>query len=130
MALEANEIISAQVVMRTAAGQAPGDAAPITAANIREHAPAAEAVARVADALSQAGFDVGALAGVSFSITGPVDLFRRVFQAPLRRRPDGGVEVVRQDGAANSELPLDALPASYRSLIAAVVFPPPPEWMP
>jgi hypothetical protein len=81
-------------------------------------------------AFAAAGFEVGALVGNNFSITGPTSLFEKFFQVQLARTHRGGLQGVRDDGSACEELPTVALPAPLREQVAAVTFTPPPDFGP
>lgn len=130
-------LASAQVILQSASGRAiRGDTA-ITSENIAEFVPAPEAVARCQSAFRSAGFEIGNMVGVSFSITGTVDTFESYFQIRLRPADSGGFEAVDSNGEASRELPLGALPPALGTLIVAVTFESPAElhgsptgWMP
>jgi hypothetical protein len=79
---------------------------------------------------ADAGFEVGALVGNSFSITGPLALFEQVFKTQLRRTERGGLQSAQKKGAASEELPISALPAALRKQLATVTFTRPPDFGP
>jgi hypothetical protein len=108
---------AALVVLRPAGG---GDVTgePITAATVREHQPDPQAAERARRAFADAGFEVGPLVGISFSIAGP----RRLLES---RFP--GFDELEGTGA---ELPLDRLPADTADAVAAVVSEKPPDFGP
>lgn len=121
--------VSAQVLLRSASGRTlDGDVA-ITSANVGDYAPAPEAVLLAQRALREAGFEVGAMIGISFSIAAPARHFEDVFGVPLRVGHDGGVH--RQDvdvsGGSELELPLRPLPPEVRAVVSAITFTPPAE---
>jgi hypothetical protein len=130
MSLQNQQIVSAQVVLRPASGKPIDGQTAITAANIKEYVPSAEAVARAQRAFKAAGFDVGPVMGNSFPITAPASTFERVFQTRLRRQEPGGVEAVSDDGSARYELPRQGLSPEIESLVLAVTFTPPPDFGP
>jgi hypothetical protein len=109
-------LISAQVLLKPASGTMPRDV-DITAENIGSLAPAPEAAAEVARALAGAGFEVGPVVGLSFSISARRSVFDRFF----------GIESA---GATKGTIPLDRVPALARRHVAAVTFPPPPDFGP
>ncbi len=123
--MEDREVISAQVVLRSASGRAPDGASAITAATLAEFAPAPEAVARAVEGFRESGFQVGSAVGNSFSITAPAGTFRRVFGVPVHRTDRGGLA-----GPDGETLRLDDLPAALSGLLAAVTFVPPPDFGP
>lgn len=125
MALEDQEVISAQVVLRSASGRAPDGESTITAATLAEFAPAPEAVARAVEGFREKGFEVGSAVGNNFSITAPAGTFERVFGAPVHRTERGGLA-----GPDGETLRLDELPDSLSGLLAAVTFVPPPDFGP
>jgi hypothetical protein len=127
MANPRNEpLASAQVVLRSASGRAPTGSDVISAETLGEFLPTPDAVEKVKQFFTAAGFDVGSVVGNSLSITAPAQLFERVFKARPRRLPSGGLSV----RGGGTELPLDALPAPVRAHIAAVAFPEPPAFGP
>ncbi len=120
---------SAQVILRSASGKVIDGATSITSQNVREFAPSDESVVRAAEAFAAAGFDVGAMVGISFSISAPVGRFEQVFKTRLRQER-GGLEAIQDDGSGSYELPLHGLPESLASLVVAVAFTPPPDFGP
>lgn len=120
--------VSAQVILRSASGRRVDGNVQITAANVADFAPAPEHVAAAQETLSQSGFEVGAMIGISFSITAPARLFEHVFGVALQV---DGANVRRKDTEAldgsELELPLHSLPSELRALISTVAFSPPAE---
>jgi hypothetical protein len=107
--------LSAQVLLRSASGEAPAGDAVITAATLERYLPSPEAAERVRDRLARAGFEVGPLVGNSFSITAPVETFEKNFGSGVREAAEKG-----------QEIPADDLPRE----VAAVTFTPPPDFGP
>lgn len=124
------EVLSAQVVLKPASGKSLQGTDVITAKNIQEYAPSAQAIAQVPAIFQALGFEVSAVVGNSFSITAPASTFEQVFHTQLRRQDKGTVQVVSEAGVNNYELPLAALPQSVTPLIAAITFTPPPDFGP
>lgn len=125
----AESSVSAQVLLRSASGRVlDGDVA-ITSANVGDYAPAPEDVLVAQRALRGAGFEVGAMIGISFSITAPAPHFEDVFGVPLRVGHDGGVRRQDIDASDSSELelPLRSLPPEVRAVVSAITFTPPAE---
>lgn len=110
-----NPPLSAQVLLRSASGEAPAGDEVITAETLERHLPSAEAAERVRERLSRAGFEVGPLVGNSFSITAPVKTFEKVFGTGVREAAEQG-----------REIPAAGLPRE----VAAVTFTPPPDFGP
>lgn len=108
--------LSAQVLLKTASGEAPQDA-DLTSARLASVVPPASVVAAITRSLASAGFEVGPFVGLSVSIAGPRSLFESVF----------GLTAAELKGG---EIPLRRLPADIRSGVAAIVFPPPPDFGP
>jgi hypothetical protein len=129
MSLKKAQIVSALVVMRPASGKPLGRAV-ITAETLGQFVPSVDAVARVKQAMTDRGFEVGDLVGISFSITAPVRTFETVFRARLRREPRGGIEVVQADGSGSYQLPLQELPQTIAENVESVTFTPPPDFGP
>lgn len=127
MSLNPEEIVSAQVLLRSATGRSPLEAGAITSENIDEFAPPPAAAAEVADAFRSLGFEVGPLVGISFSITGPAHRFVTVFGVTLCQTGDEGVACLRPGGAADLELPLDKVAVEMVQAVHTVTFTPPDE---
>src|SRR5213596_2716200 len=85
MAIDSRDVATAQVVLRSATGRTPDGNALITAETIKDFTPSSEAVARATTFFESAGFEVGPLAGISFSISAPTSRFQETFKTQLRR---------------------------------------------
>jgi hypothetical protein len=109
-------VVSAQVLLRPKGGVLPRDA-DLTAANINAIRPAPEAVAAVTRTFAAAGFEIGVVVGLSFSITARRSAFDAYFG-------------IANAGAQPGEVPLDRVPAAARHAVAAITFPPPPDFGP
>lgn len=124
-------MLSAQVMLRSASGKAPGGETLVTAENVHEYAPAPEAAEALRRAYAEAGFEVGGLVGNSFSVTGPAATFEKVFKVDLRRDEGRGVTArAEAGGEAGYEIPLEHAPARLARGVAAVTFTPPPDFGP
>jgi hypothetical protein len=121
---------SAQVVLRPASGQTIRGDVPITSQNLKDYLPSQENAARVKQFFAGAGFEVGLLVGISFSITAAVELFESTFQTRLRLEERGGVTALGPNRTASYELPLQALPHEIANNIEAVTFTPPIDFGP
>jgi hypothetical protein len=115
MAKKKESPLSAQVLLRSARGEAPAGDAVITAETLERYLPSTEAAERVREELSRAGFEVGQLVGNSFSITAPVKTFEKAFGTGVREAAKAGTEL------SAAGLPRD---------VAAVTFTPPPDFGP
>jgi len=124
------QLLSAQVVLKSATGKAFDGQTAITAENIAEYSPSQDTVAAAAAGFSEAGFEVGNMVGNSFSITGPKSTFEKFFEIKLQVEDSGEVKLASKDGGGGYELPLNALPRNLSQLIHAVTFSPPPEFGP
>jgi hypothetical protein len=130
MSLEKEQVVSAQVVLRSASGKVIDSETTITSENIQDFAPSPETVAKASQAFAALGFDVGEMVGISFSISATVGTFEQVFKTTLRQDEQGGIEAVQADGSGSYELLLDALPDSLTNLVVAVTFTPLPDFGP
>lgn len=132
MATRKKETLSAQVVLRAAGGRAPDAETAVTAENVHEYTPAPETAEAARRAYAEAGFEVGAVVGNSFSITAPATTFEKVFKVKTSRDEAEGVKARGASGGAEAgyELPLDKLPAGLARGVAAVTFTPPPDFGP
>lgn len=129
--------LSAQALLRSKSGARVRGDVPITSENIAGYAPAAEDAAAAQEAFRAAGFDVGDMVGISFSITAPAIVFESFFRVTLHTAKDGTVTMTGAtppataggEGRAGSEqeLPLAALPSSLAARLEAVTFMPPAD---
>ena len=98
------------------AGGGPIDPVRLTAEHIAEYQPPPEAVAQATSWFSTAGFEVGPVVGLSFSITARTESFEQAFG--VAPPPPG------------QPYPLDRLPATVRDVVAAVSAPEPIDFGP
>ena len=118
-------------MLRSAGGRSPGAETAVTAENVHEYTPDPEAAEAARRAFAEAGFEVGAVVGNSFSITAPASTFEKVFKVKASRDEAEGVKArARSGGEAGYEIPLDNLPAGLARGVAAVTFTPPPDFGP
>ena len=80
----------AQVILRPASGQRITGESVITAETLYLYAPRPESAATASRAFSDAGFEVGPVAGVGFSLSGSRELFSRFFQVEVADAAEGG----------------------------------------
>ena len=73
----------------------------------------------VAEEFRKAGFQTGAIIANNFAITGPLDLFERYFNIPLRP----AAATAQPGRSLPSSLPLDRLPDTIRPFVRAIGFP-------
>jgi hypothetical protein len=109
---------------------APTDPTAATARSIEALRPAAEVVERARRAFESLGFRSHPGAGHAFSIEADADRFEATFKVHLTVRDDGGMRVASATGQTLSSLPLDALPATLRPQLDAIVFSEPPAFGP
>jgi hypothetical protein len=128
--IDKQQFISAQVVLRPASGRVADGKAVITSETIKDFVPSVEVANSVMQGFNATGFQLGSLAGNSFSITAPVNTFERVFHTQFRRDGRGGVEAMRDDGSGTYELTLHTLPTAMSQHIVAVTFTQPPAFGP
>ena len=125
------QLISAQVVLKSASGKSVDGKTAITSENIADYAPSPSSAASAAAGFSEAGFEVGNMVGNSFSVTAPKRTFEKFFKIKLQAEERGDVKVAATKGAtAGYEIPLKALPGNLSQLVAAVTFSPPPDFGP
>ncbi len=122
--LKKNEIVSAQVLLATAE---PLNASKLTAQEIHRVIPPTSIVEKVQADFAEAGFEVGKMVGLSFSITAPVRVFERIFKTKLSRDARGGI-IISPGGA--ELLPLSKLSLALAQNIEAVTFTSPPDYGP
>lgn len=122
MSIPDSEIIHALVVLAPA-GRPAG--APSTA-NLGEWQPPPGAAQTATTLLRQLGFTVEPSGANALRIGGRAGLFHNVFQAVLKKTELGGVVC----GDESPDLPLAALPAALRAVVAAAGFEQPPEFGP
>ena len=124
------EVVSAQVLLRSATGKVIKSDSVITAETIKDFAPSPETVTKARRAFAAAGFEIGPTVGISFSITASVRQFDQLFEITLKLPSNGRVEVVKNNVSMGYELPLDGLPRSISDLVVAVTFTPPTDFGP
>jgi hypothetical protein len=123
-----NQIASALVILRSHSGKRVRPEVPITSENIAEYTPSPQDVAAARDVFRAAGFEVGEMVGISFTITAPLTRFEQYFGTRLRIDQRGAVALVGADAPVGGlELPLDRLPATLTDRVIAVTFSPPAE---
>lgn len=130
MIISADEIVSAQVVLRSATGNPVDGSSVITVKTLGEYLPSPEAVARGMAFFTSQGFMVEAAVGISFSISAPAEIFVRQFGVNLCRSTDGGIKTCTGGEEGDYELPLDSLPEDIREITLAITFTPPPAFGP
>lgn len=123
------DIVSAQVILRPADGRDIPLNAAITAESLTRYLPSKEAASRVIEFFRKAGFTVGPLVGISFSISGTAATFQSLFEVDLQR-DQHGVRTANPAGAAGYQLPVDSLPDQVRAEVSSVTFSPPPDFGP
>ena len=84
-----------------------GQVTEVTAATRGEWKPESKNVERARRALTELGFELGPLVGVSFSITGPRELFERVF--PDFERKEGTGKSFDLSGIGDAAESLEAI---------------------
>src|SRR5687767_13675134 len=109
--------LSAQVLLQPASGRELAGDSVITTETLGHYQPSPEAAERVRERYSRAGFEVGPLVGVSFSITAPASVFEKVFKGGVREAVKKGLELSTKE-----------LPRELAEDIAAVTFTPPPDF--
>jgi len=108
----------------------PAEAGAAIASRADEFRAPAESVDRALRAFAALGFKTGPCVGNSFSIEGSKALFKTHFDVRLKPRADGGIDFEGPAGTASGSLPLDALPATLRQQLKAVLFTEPPAFGP
>jgi len=112
--------VVAQVLLRAASGERPGEHVPITAATLDALRPPAGASDVVARYFADHGFAVDLTVPVLVGIRASVAQFDAHFGVELVTGPDGGVTLKRPVDADPRLLPLTALPPAIRSLVATI----------
>jgi hypothetical protein len=120
--------ISAQVILPPVQGKLDGSTR-VTSETVQSLAPSPDHVARTRKAFEEAGFEVSKLYGISFSITGPLELFEDFFKTSIKQDESQGTYLVK-DKTVTYELPLQNLPAHLREHLTTVTFSPPPDFGP
>lgn len=129
MESQSRRMLSAQVALKPASGRSIDGRTVITSENIREYLPSSESVLAAQRAFVDAGFEVAAPVGTSFSITAPASTFERVFNVKIESDGRGSARVASDD-KGNYELPLSSLSEALREIVTAVTFSPPPDFGP
>jgi hypothetical protein len=116
-------MITAMVVLAAASGAALPRDGSVTSATVGAHAPDPGAAAAAADRFRAAGFEVGNIVGVAFSVTGEPALFEKVFGYAVEIN-DAGEPFFETDAGSTRELPAAGLPDALALGVEAVVFSP------
>jgi hypothetical protein len=116
MARKRKSNISAQVVLKSASGKAPAEEL-ITSDNVQEYLPSHATAESARQAFTAAGFEVGPMAGNSFSISAASEKFVDFFGSKVE--PDKELE-----------LALGEIPTALRQKLIAVTFTRPPDFGP
>jgi len=125
------QLISAQVVLKSASGKSFDGHTAITAENIADYSPSHDSAIAAAAGFRAAGFEVGNMVGHSFSITASLSKFEKFFKVELQEKDSGEVQLASApDDLGLHKLPLKALPRDLAQLVAAVIFSPPPDFGP
>ena len=130
MPVSKKSIVSAQVILRPASGQAINGRLVISTDNIAELAPSTGAVAAVTEKFRSKGFEIGPLVGISFSVTGSIRTFTEFFGMQIRLGKDRAYEFMAKDKVVGHELTGEDLPEGLRKFVQAVAFPLPPDFGP
>lgn len=130
MVIPPDEIVSAQVVLRSATGKTVDGSSVITGKTLGEYLPSPEAVASAMAFFTAQGFVTDAAVGISFSITASAATFARQLGVSLCRSTDGGIKTCAGGEYGSYELPLDSLPENIREITVAITFTPPPAFGP
>lgn len=123
------QVISAQVVLRSASGKSIRGQPAISTRNLKDYLPSAETIHTVTTAFAAAGFEVSPVVGISFAITAPVSTFEKVFKRRILSDARGGIRA-EGEGQVPEELPVQSLPREIAERIEAVTFTPPPDFGP
>lgn len=124
------QVLSAEVLLKSASGKRVTGKSVITAETLKDYAPSQETVTAARNGFANLGYQTGSMVGISFSITAPVSVFEHTFRVKLREGKKGGIEVVRSGSPIGLELPIDSLPAALQSLVTSITFTPPPDFGP
>jgi hypothetical protein len=130
MPMSKDSVISAQVILRPASGQAIDGSVVISANNLAEFAPSPGTISSVAAEFRSQGFEIGPCVGVSFSVTGSIRTFEEFFGMRIRLSEDHAYEFVAKKKTVGHELSCAQLPEVLRKSVHAVVFPLPPDFGP
>ena len=117
------DTLSATVLLRPAGG---GTHENVTVETVERSLPDPEAQRRAVEYFRDAGFEVTAAYGPSFSIVGERDLFERAFGTRIETQDDQGV--LTSEGTL--ELPLERVDPEVARSLQAVTFTPPPAFGP
>lgn len=123
----AGPVLTAQAIVRAASGKRLRGSEPVTTRTLAEHVPSPEDAAAAQAAFAAAGFDTGALGGISFSITASKERFEQLFGVELEVGESGVALAGRKAPGGGLDLPLDHLPSELRARLEAVAFTPPAD---
>jgi hypothetical protein len=131
MPFKKSDLVSAQITVRPASGKSFDPRTAITSDNVSEYLPSPGAMSAAKEAFARAGLEVSNPAGMSFSITAPVQMFEKLFNVTLRPGDHGGLAVVSGDGRHLAQnLPVESLPKALQQHVVAATFSTPPDFGP
>ena len=128
--LNAEKLISADVILVPDDVTEVDDHEAIRSNNIDKFKPSDDAILLASKLFVGAGFTVGHCVGISVSITGPLSLFKQVFELDVVENQKGGFAFVDSDQSEFSELPHKHIPKDLKGIVKDVVFPSPLDFGP
>ena len=128
--LNPEQIVSAEVLLRSHTGALIDGNTIITSKNIAKYRPEAESVQIISQFFKNNGFQVGPLSGISVTVSGTANLFSCFFHTSLTNNERGGIQAILSSKMTSEALPIEILPKSVANLIITITFIPPPDLMP
>lgn len=123
-------IVSAQIILPSLSGAKIGSDTSITAENVEQFTPSAEAISKSTSYFREKGFEVGNCYGISFSITGAAALFEEVLNVKVVIGDNNIASFTTSDGSKITTLEGDALKSLPDGLIDSITFPEPLDFGP
>ncbi len=125
-----NQELSAQVILKPAAGKSSILPENITSENVEQIMPSAEDFKNAQKFFADSGFEVDAGFANSFSITGEKKLFEKTFETKISQNEKQAVKARGENHPESSELPVGNLPNDIKKIVEAITFTEPPDFGP
>ncbi|MCP3890318.1 MAG: hypothetical protein GY702_15830 [Desulfobulbaceae bacterium] len=123
-------VLSAQIIIRSINGDKIEPDTVLTSENIHNFTPSTESINNATTFFKEKGFLVGNFVGISFSITGPTELFEAVMKVKVKIEANKRGTFIRNDGSETATLEGDALTHLPHGLVESIAFAEPPEFGP
>lgn len=124
------DVVSAQIILPSLSGAKIGSETSITVENVQQLTPSTETIFKATGYFREKGFEVGNVVGISFSITGAVELFEEILNVKVVLDDNNAAIFISSKGLKTSTLEGDALKSLPDGLVDSITFPEPLDFGP